>query len=126
MSKPRRIFSAQELADIISAYKVGVSRADIAVQYGFSRNSHTIISKLLIEAGVPVRTYRKRDVFIKDGNKLCILCNEWLPLKSFFKRKWKGKPSTEHSYCKICAKGIARKNYIKILCKKYGITSDQY
>src|SRR5271165_6035947 len=127
MANKKKIFTKEDIQAIIVAYSQNESCDSIAVRYGYAAGSRKVIAKVLENAGVSLRTYRPRTETVKDGKKLCRICNEWIVLDKFFKRTWKGKPSTEFSYCKDCSKtAFSDKKYYWHIGNKYNISTEEY
>src|SRR5271166_2691946 len=126
MTNKKRQFTSSEIQDIIKSFEQKETLASIAIRYGYAAGSARIIRDLLVVAGVATRTYRLREITIKNGKKLCRICNEWKDLELFYKRKWKNKPSTEYSYCKSCNKIANPQAYFWFIKKEYGITKEEY
>lgn len=126
MAKKKRQFNQNEIQEIAKSYQAGESIASISERYGYATGSRSVIRKILQDAGISLRTYRLRKDTVKKGKKLCRICNKWVELKFFYKRTWKGKPSTEFSYCKFCNKTVNERTYVSRCAKRYGLSVDDY
>ncbi len=122
--RPRQ-FSETEIQDIVSSYKRGENIGSISQRYGYAPGSGNIIRKVLLSQNVEPRRRLRKDT-VKNGKKICRICKRWKNLSSFYKRTWKGKPSTEFSYCKECNKRANPHAYFWYIKNKYGLSKEEY
>lgn len=120
----KRTFSPLEIKDIIASYKRGETLTTIARNYGYADGT-VAIKKVLVEANIPKRENIRRAP-IKNGKKRCYICNKWLVISSFYKRKWKGKPSTPYANCKKCGNSFNEQRYFSYIKKTYNFSKEDY